>query len=61
MLNLLISAILAAGVATFVYSKLGQRVGYGNSGTVWQMTGIAFAVALFVIFTFLQFGIGFGR
>lgn len=47
--KLLTVFILSAGMATLVYVKLGRRVGYGNSGSVWQLVGITFALA-FVIF-----------
>lgn len=57
--NLLISLILAAGVAGFVYSKMGRRIGYGNEAMVWKMTLGALVVAFFVIYTLLRFVLNF--
>lgn len=51
----LISFILAAGAGAFAYSKLGQRVGYGNSAGVWQLVGIFFVLTFIVVFILLKY------
>lgn len=48
MSNALISLFLAAGIAAFVYSKMGPRLGYGNSQNVWTVVGVVF-VLIFVM------------
>ena len=59
MSNFLIAFILAAGGGAFAYSKLGKRVGYGNTTTVWKMVAISFAVVFVVAFTALSFVVHF--
>lgn len=44
----LIAIILAAGIAAFVYSKVGKRLGYGNTRRVWAVVGIVFVAAYLV-------------
>lgn len=48
----LYSIFFAAGVAGFAYVKLGRRVGYGNSGSVWMIVGIAFVLSFIFFWTF---------
>ena len=45
-MDLMYSFFFAAGVATFVYVKLGKHIGYGNGQTVWVMVGVVFVVML---------------
>lgn len=45
----LTSLFVAAGIAAFVYAKLGRRVGYGNSKNVWTLVGISFVMAFVVM------------
>lgn len=50
----LISLFIAAGVAGFAYSKLGQRIGYGNSQSVWTIVVAAFVVSFLIVFILLH-------
>lgn len=52
--NALLSLMLAAGIAGFVYSRLGRRIGYGNSGNVWKMVGLSFVLSFLIIFILLK-------
>jgi hypothetical protein len=52
-MNLLFSVFFGAGAATFAYTKLGRRVGYGNTGNVWLITGIVFVIASIIFYTVL--------
>lgn len=51
----LISFILGAGAGALAYSKLGQRVGYGNSTDVWKLVGIAFVLTFIIVYILLKF------
>ena len=51
----LISFILASGAGAFAYSKLGKRVGYGNSAGVWQLVGILFVITFIIVFILLKY------
>lgn len=44
-MDLLISAAFGAGVAAFAYSKLGRRVGYDNTQSIWVLIGVFFVIA----------------
>ncbi len=48
--NALISLFVAAGVAAFVYSKMGRRIGYGNTGNVWMTVGVVFVLVFAAVF-----------
>ena len=48
----IISLMFAAGSAAFVYTKMGPRLGYGNTKNVWLITGVAFGL-IFLVFTIL--------
>lgn len=50
-MNLLISACFGAGVAAFAYSKLGRRVGYGNTHNIWVIVGVSFFLATAVFYS----------
>lgn len=54
MSSALIALFLAAGVAAFVYSKGGRRVGYGNAKNVWTLVGITFVLAFLIVFILLK-------
>lgn len=54
-MDFLYSLFFGLGVAGFAYSRLGRRVGYGNTGNVWTIVGIAFVLAVLVCFIFLKF------
>jgi len=49
MTKLTISLILAAGVAAFVYSKMGKRIGYTNTKKLWMVIAASFIVAFGII------------
>ena len=52
--NALLSLFVAAGVAGLAYSKLGRRVGYGNSANVWTMVAIVFVLSFVVMIILLN-------
>lgn len=52
MSNAFISLFIAAGTAAWVYSKLGRRVGYGNTQNIWVLVGGTF-VLVFLVFLIL--------
>lgn len=53
MSNLLYSIFFGAGVAAFAYSKMGRRLGYGNSQNVWTMVAVVFVLSAVVFFTIM--------
>lgn len=55
MSNTLISFFIAAGVGGFVYSKMGRRIGYGNSRSVWLTVAVAFCLAFLFMWTLLHY------
>lgn len=55
MSNVLISLFLAAGAGAWAYAKLGRRVGYGNSQSVWLMVGVAFVLVFLFFITLLHY------
>ena len=54
-MNFLVSFFFGAGVAAFVYSKLGRRIGYGNQKDVWLIVGVAFVLSLVFLYTLMTF------
>lgn len=56
---LIISLMLGAGSAAFMYSWFGPRLGYGNSQNVWLVTGISFVFVFLVFYILLNFVIEF--
>ena len=52
-MNLMFSVFFGAGVAAFAYSKMGRRLGYGNSQNVWTMVGVIFVLSSIVFYTIL--------
>jgi hypothetical protein len=50
-MNLLYAIFFGAGVAGVAYTRLGKRVGYGNTQNVWLVTGVIFVIAAAVFFT----------
>lgn len=61
MSNVLISLMMAAGVATFVYTKMGPRLGYGNSQNVWLVVGVSFVLVFLVLITLLKYVLQIGK
>lgn len=41
----LFSVFFGAGVAAWVYTKMGARLGYGNAQNVWTITLVSFVLA----------------
>ena len=54
MSNALIAFFLAAGGATFMYSKMGKRVGYGNQQNVLVLVVITFVLIFIMMMIFLN-------
>lgn len=54
-MDFLYSIFFGAGVAAFAYSKMGRRVGYGNTANVWTIVGIVFIIATVFFLTILKF------
>ena len=46
-----VALLLAIGVATWVYTKLQQRTGYGNSKDAFKGAAIAGGIAFVVLLT----------
>jgi hypothetical protein len=49
------SVFFGAGVAAWVYSKMGRRVGYGNTKNVWTMVGVVFVLTSIFFYTILVY------
>ena len=49
--NLLVSLCFGAGVAGIAYSRLGRRVGYGNTQNVVIIVGVIFIIATIIAYT----------
>lgn len=52
-MNLLYAVFFGAGVAGFVYSRMGRRLGYGNPQGVWLVVGVTFVLVTIVFYTIL--------
>lgn len=57
--NALYSLYFGLGIAAFVYSRLGRRLGYGNSKNVWLVVGGSLLMAMFFAYSFLAWVIHF--
>lgn len=51
--NMLYALYFGLGVAGFVYSRMGRRVGHGNIQNVWAVVGISFVMAMFFFYSLL--------
>lgn len=60
-MNFLYAIFFGAGVAGFAYTRLGRRVGYGNSQNVWLITGVAFVIATAVFYTIFAYILNSGK
>jgi hypothetical protein len=58
-MDLLYSVFFGAGVAAFVYSKMGKRIGYGNTANVWTVVGVVFIFATIFFLTLMKFILNF--
>lgn len=54
-MNFLISICFGAGVAAYAYSKMGRRVGYGNSANVWTIVGVVFVLTTIFFYTVMVY------
>ena len=54
-MDFLYSLFFGAGVAGFAYTRMGRRVGYGNSGNVVLVVGVIFILTTLFFFTILRF------
>lgn len=54
----LFSIFFGAGVAAFVYTKMGRRLGYDNSQNVALVVGVSFVLASIFFYTILAFVLG---
>jgi hypothetical protein len=52
-MTLLYALFFGAGAAAFMYTKMGRRIGYGNSQNVWMVVGITFVLITIVFYTLL--------
>lgn len=50
----LYSLFFAGGAAAFIYTKMGRRLGYGNSKSVLIVVGVAFVFSWIVFWTFAK-------
>lgn len=60
-MNLLYAIFFGAGVASFAYSRMGRRIGYGNSQNIWTMVGVIFVLSTIVFFTILTTFVSIGQ
>jgi len=58
-MDILFSLFFGAGVAAFVYARMGARLGYGNAKNVWTVVGVSFVMSAIIFYTLivLTFGI----
>ena len=54
-MDLLYSLFFGAGVAAFAYTRMGRRVGYGNTANVWTIVGVVFVLTAIFFYTILKF------
>lgn len=50
-MNFLYSILFGAGVAGFAYSRMGRRVGYGNTQNVTVVVIVTFVLATIIFYT----------
>jgi hypothetical protein len=54
-MNSMFSFFFAAGIAGFAYTKMGPRLGYGNTKSVWMFVGLAFILSFIFFYTFITY------
>jgi hypothetical protein len=54
-MDLLYSLFFGGGVAAFAYTRIGRRVGYGNSQNVLIVIGVIFILTSLFFYTVLKF------
>ena len=54
-MDMLYAIFFGAGVAGFAYTKLGRRVGYGNSQNVFAIVAVAFILSSIFFYTILAY------
>ena len=54
-MDFLYSIFFGAGVAGFSYTRMGRRVGYGNTGNVVLVVGVVFVLTSIFFFTLLKY------
>lgn len=57
-MTVLLSVFFGAGVAAWVYAKLGRRIGYGDSRSIWTVVGVIFVLSALFFYTILRFVLG---
>jgi hypothetical protein len=54
-MDLLYALFIGAGVAAFSYTRMGRRVGYGNTQNVIIVIGVIFVLATIFAYTVFKF------
>ena len=54
-MDFLYSIFFGAGVAGFSYTRMGRRVGYGNTGNVTLVVGVIFVLSTIFFLTLLKY------
>lgn len=55
MSDTLVALFIGAGIATFVYTKIGRRLGVENGAKIWLITGISFVFVFIFTLTLLKY------
>ena len=50
----LYSLFFAAGVAAFIYTKAGRRLGYSDGKSVWTIVAVVFILTAIIFWTVLS-------
>jgi hypothetical protein len=53
-MDFMYSIFFGAGVAAFVYSKVGRRVGYSNTSNIAILVGAIFIICTIIFFTIIK-------
>jgi hypothetical protein len=54
-MDLLYASFFGAGVAGFAYTRMGRRVGYGNTQNVTLVVGVIFVLTTAFFYTILAY------